>query len=68
MAKIKITKRSVEALKVASKDYFAFDRDLPGFGVRDAEREAVLPGAISTSWPDGRVMIGQFGVVTAAPW
>ncbi|MEA2917629.1 MAG: hypothetical protein QOJ15_9710 [Bradyrhizobium sp.] len=29
MAKIKITKRTVEALKVASKDYIAF-----GFGVR----------------------------------
>ena len=34
MAKIKITKRSVEALKVTSKDYIAFDTYLPGFGVR----------------------------------
>jgi hypothetical protein len=34
MAKIKITKRTVEALKVAAKDYIAFDTDLPGFGVR----------------------------------
>jgi Arm DNA-binding domain len=31
---IKITKRTVEALKVATKDYIAFDTDLPGFGVR----------------------------------
>jgi hypothetical protein len=34
MAKIKITKRTVEALKVATKDYIAFDTDLLGFGVR----------------------------------
>lgn len=34
MPKIKITKRTVEALKVATKDYIAFDTDLPGFGVR----------------------------------
>src|SRR6185295_16520640 len=34
MAKIKITKRTVEALKVAAKDYIAFDTELPGFGVR----------------------------------
>lgn len=34
MAKIKIAKRTVEALKVAAKDYIAFDTDLPGFGVR----------------------------------
>jgi integrase len=49
MAKIKITKRTVEALKVAAKDYIAFDTDLPGFGVRVMRR----------------VMIGQFGIVTA---
>jgi hypothetical protein len=34
MAKIKITKRTVEALKVASKDYIALHTELPGFGVR----------------------------------
>jgi hypothetical protein len=34
MAKIKITKRTVEALRAATKDYIAFDTDLPGFGVR----------------------------------
>jgi len=38
MAKIKIAKRTVEALKVAAKEYIAFDTDLPGFGVRVMSR------------------------------
>ncbi|HSQ21071.1 MAG TPA: site-specific integrase, partial [Blastocatellia bacterium] len=66
MAKIKITKRSVEALKVMSKDYIAFDTDLPGFGVR------VMPSGkrfflvqYRRHGRTRRVMIGQFGVVTA---
>jgi len=65
MAKIKITKRSVEALKVTSKDYIAFDKDLPGFGVR------VMPSGkrfflvqYRRHGRTRRVMIGQFGVVT----
>ena len=65
MAKIKITKRSVEALKVTSKDYIAFDTDLPGFGVR------VMPSGkrfflvqYRRHGRTRRVMIGQFGVVT----
>jgi len=66
MAKIKITKRSVEALKVTSKDYITFDTDLPGFGVR------VMPSGkrfflvqYRRHGRTRRVMIGQFGVVTA---
>ena len=66
MAKIKITKRSVDALKVTSKDYIAFDTDLPGFGVR------VMPSGkrfflvqYRRHGRTRRVMIGQFGVVTA---
>jgi integrase len=66
MAKIKITKRSVEALKVTSKDYIAFDTYLPGFGVR------VMPSGkrfflvqYRRHGRTRRVMIGQFGVVTA---
>ena len=66
MAKIKITKRSVEALKVTSKDYIAFDTDIPGFGVR------VMPSGkrfflvqYRRHGRTRRVMIGQFGVVTA---
>lgn len=66
MAKIKITKRSVEILKVTSKDYIAFDTELPGFGVR------VMPSGkqfflvqYRRHGRTRRVMIGQFGVVTA---
>ena len=66
MAKIKITKRSVEGLRVTSKDYIAFDTDLPGFGVR------VMPSGkrfflvqYRRHGRTRRVMIGQFGVVTA---
>jgi integrase len=66
MAKIKITKRSVEALKIATKDYIAFDTDLPGFGVR------VMPSGkrfflvqYRRHGRTRRVMLGQFGVVTA---
>jgi hypothetical protein len=66
MAKIKIAKRTVEALKVASKDYIAFDTDLPGFGVR------VMPSGkrfflvqYRRHGRTRRVMIGQFGIVTA---
>jgi hypothetical protein len=66
MPKIKITKRTVEALKVATKDYIAFDVDLPGFGVR------VMPSGkrfflvqYRRHGRTRRVMIGQYGVVTA---
>ncbi|MDU0961060.1 MAG: Arm DNA-binding domain-containing protein, partial [Bradyrhizobium sp.] len=66
MAKIKITKRSVEALKVTPKDYIAFDTDLPGFGVRvmpSGKRFFLLQ--YRRHGRTRRVMIGQYGVVTA---
>ncbi|WP_316186335.1 MULTISPECIES: site-specific integrase [unclassified Bradyrhizobium] len=66
MAKIKITKRAVETLKVQAKDYIAFDTELPGFGVR------VMPSGkrfflvqYRRRGRTRRVMIGQFGIVTA---
>src|SRR5450631_4592564 len=66
MAKIKITKRTVEALKVTAKDYIAFDTDLPGFGVR------IMPSGkrffliqYRRHGRTRRVMMGQFGPVTA---
>ena len=66
MAKIKITKRTVEALRVTGRDYIAFDTDLPGFGVR------VMPSGkrfflvqYRRHGRTRRVMIGQFGIVTA---
>src|SRR3979490_2008191 len=43
MAKIKITKRTVEALRVATNDYIAFDTDLSRMRrALDAERQAIL--------------------------
>ncbi len=30
----KLTKRSVEGLEIKDKDYFVWDRDLRGFGLR----------------------------------
>ena len=54
MAKIKITKRTVEALKVSAKDYIAFDTDLPGFGVR-------CRAASDSSWSNTGVMGGHGG-------
>jgi len=65
MAKIKITKRTVEALKVATNDHIAFDTDLPGFGVR------VMPSGrrfflvqYRSHGRTRRAMLGQFGIVT----
>src|SRR6266404_9572697 len=66
MAKIKITRRTVESLKAATKDYLAFDTELPGFGVR------VMPSGkkfflvqYRRHGRTRRVMIGQFGPLTA---
>jgi len=66
MSKDKLTKRSVEQLAVKEKDYIAFDSDLPGFGVR------VMPSGkrffliqYRRHGRTRRVMLGQFGPVTA---
>jgi hypothetical protein len=55
MAKIKITKRTVEALKVTSKDYIAFDSDLPDSGC------ASCRAASDSSWCNTDVMAGRAG-------
>ncbi|MBK1666315.1 integrase [Rhodospirillum rubrum] len=66
MSKEKLTKRSVEQFAVKEKDYIAFDRDLPGFGVR------VMPSGkrffliqYRRHGRTRRVMLGQFGPLTA---
>jgi hypothetical protein len=66
MATVKLTKRTVESLKVREKDYITFDAELPGFGVR------VMPSGkrffliqYRRHGRTRRVMIGQFGPVTA---
>ena len=65
MAKIKITKRSVESMPVRDKDHFVFDAELAGFGVR------VMPSGkrfflvqYRYHGRTRRVMIGQFGPIT----
>ena len=62
----KLTKRSVEALRVRATNYVAFDAELPGFGVR------VMPSGkrffLVHYRRHGRtrqVMLGQFGPLTA---
>ena len=62
----KLTKRSVEALKVRGDNYIAFDAELPGFGVR------VMPSGkrfflvqYRRHGRTRRVMLGQFGPLTA---
>jgi hypothetical protein len=64
--KLKLTKRAVESLKIKEKDYIVFDAELPGFGVR------VMPSGkrffliqYRRYGRTRRVMIGQFGPITA---
>ncbi|MFU0506410.1 tyrosine-type recombinase/integrase [Pseudaminobacter sp. NGMCC 1.201702] len=66
MAKDKLTKRFVEGLDKREKDYIIFDTELPGFGIR------VMPSGkrffliqYRRHGRTRRVMIGQFGPVTA---
>lgn len=66
MAKDKLTKRFVEGLEKREKDYIIFDSELPGFGIR------VMPSGkrffliqYRRHGRTRRVMIGQFGPVTA---
>jgi len=62
----KLTKRSVEALRVQATNYIAFDAELPGFGVR------IMPSGkrfflvqYRRHGRTRRVMLGQFGPLTA---
>lgn len=66
MAKDKLTKRFIEGLDKREKDYIIFDTELPGFGIR------VMPSGkrffliqYRRHGRTRRVMIGQFGPVTA---
>jgi len=63
----RLSKRSIDALKPQEKDYFVWDDDMPGFGVR------VLPSGRKTfmiQYRDGggrtrRKRLGRYGTVTA---
>ena len=63
---VKLTKRSVEALKPKEKDFIAFDGELPGFGVRvmpSGKRFFLIQYRIHGR--SRRMMLGQFGPITA---
>lgn len=66
MSKEKLTKRVIDKLQARDKDYIVFDSELPGFGIR------VMPSGkcffliqYRRHGRTRRVMIGQFGPVTA---
>ena len=61
----RVSRRSVEALRVDRKDAVFWDRDLPGFGVR-VHRSGRKTYVVQTRGPAGlkRVTIGQHGELT----
>jgi len=66
MPKAKLTKRTVETLAVLAKDYITFDAELAGFGIRvmrSGKRFFLVQ--YRRHGRTRRVMIGQFGIITA---
>ena len=61
----KLTKRGIEAMDPAGKDYFVWDSELSGFGIRvfpSDRKQFVLQyryGRISR-----RIALGRFGAIT----
>ena len=61
----KLTKRGIEAMDPAEKDYFVWDSELSGFGIRvfpSDRKQFVLQyryGRISR-----RIALGRFGAIT----
>jgi len=76
MAKIKISKRTIDALEPQEKAYVVYDLDLTGFGVRVAPASAKSPEGLKTfivEYRPGaggrgvrsiRLAIGRYGVIT----
>ena len=66
MARLKLTKRTVESRKVRENGHIALDTDLPGFGVRVMPRgKRFLLILYRRHGRTRRDMIGHFGPVTA---
>src|SRR6056297_3594165 len=66
LAMFKLTKRSVEALEIAEKDYPVWDSELPGFGVRvypSGRKTYILQYRVGRR--TRRTTIGRHGVLTA---
>ena len=64
--KIKISKRTVDVLSVASGDGIFWDRELPGFGVRVYE-SGIKTYVVQSRGPGGsrRITLGRHGELTA---
>lgn len=61
----KLTKSKIDALEIRSKDYFLWDSELPGFGIRvfpSGRKKFVLQYRFSRK--SRRIMLGQFGAIT----
>ena len=63
----KITKRMVDALRTKRKPDLAWDRDLPGFGVRLCHRQNRLRGAEPGPHGSRRATLGRHGDLTPMP-
>lgn len=62
MAKIRISKRTVDALEPRDKPYVVYDEDLTGFAVRVAPASAKCPGGLKTFLIEFRPGSGGRGV------
>jgi hypothetical protein len=64
-AKVRISKRSIDALKAQEADYFVWDKDLPGFGVRvfASGRKSYLV-QYRNPRRTGRITLGLHGALT----
>ncbi|WP_422344907.1 integrase arm-type DNA-binding domain-containing protein [Parasphingorhabdus sp.] len=61
----KLTKSKIDALEIKSKDYFIWDSELPGFGIRvfpSGRKKFVLQYRHSRK--SRRMMIGRHGAIT----
>ncbi|MEA3011764.1 MAG: hypothetical protein QOD42_309 [Sphingomonadales bacterium] len=60
----KLTKRVIEALKPRSTDYFVWDPELPGFGVRVSRSRKVFVIQYRINRRARRMTLGPFGILT----
>ncbi|MEH6477303.1 MAG: tyrosine-type recombinase/integrase [Sneathiella sp.] len=63
----RLSKRTLDALKIEDKEYFVWDDDLPGFGVRvmPTGRKSFLIQYRDSGRRTRRKSLGRFGTVTA---
>lgn len=61
----KLTKRQIEALEIKDKDYFVWDSELSGFGIRvfpSSRKQFVLQYRFGKT--SRRMSLGRFGAIT----